>query len=78
MGAGAIRGGQERRAGFRGRPRRGCGSPSIARSWPQNGRLDTERSIKLAKKGGDAALDVAKTEVTAELTRLVSQFLGLA
>jgi hypothetical protein len=35
-------------------------------------------AIKLASKGGDAALDVAKAEVTAELTKLVSQFLGLA
>jgi hypothetical protein len=35
-------------------------------------------AIKLARKGGDAALDVAKAEVTAELTKLVSQFLGLA
>jgi AbiTii len=35
-------------------------------------------AIKLARKGGDAALDVAKAEMTAELTKLVSQFLGLA
>jgi hypothetical protein len=35
-------------------------------------------AIKLASKGGDAALDVAKAQVTAELTKLVSQFLGLA
>jgi hypothetical protein len=27
---------------------------------------------------GDAALDVTKAQVTAELTKLVSQFLGLA
>jgi hypothetical protein len=35
-------------------------------------------AIKLGSKGGDAALDVAKAQVTAELTKLVSQFLGLA
>ena len=34
-------------------------------------------AIKLASKGGDAALDVAKAEMTAQLTKLVSQFLGL-
>jgi hypothetical protein len=34
-------------------------------------------ALKLASKGGDAALDVAKAQMTAELTRLVSQFLGL-
>jgi hypothetical protein len=38
----------------------------------------TEAAIKLASKGGDAALDVAKAEITAKLTRLVSRFLGLA
>jgi hypothetical protein len=34
-------------------------------------------AIKLASKSGDAALDVAKAQVTSELTKLVSQFLGL-
>jgi hypothetical protein len=38
----------------------------------------TEAAVRLASKGGDVALDVAKTQMTAELTRLVSQFLGLA
>jgi hypothetical protein len=38
----------------------------------------TDAAIRLASKGGDAALDVAKAQMTAELTRLVSQFLGLA
>jgi hypothetical protein len=32
----------------------------------------------LASKGGGAALDAAKAQATAELTKLVSQFLGLA
>jgi hypothetical protein len=36
-----------------------------------------DAAIKLASKGGNAALDVAKAQMTAELTRLVSQFLGL-
>lgn len=35
-------------------------------------------AFKLASKGGDAALEVAKAQMTAELTRLVSQFLGVA
>jgi hypothetical protein len=34
-----------------------------------------DAALKLASKGGDAALDVAKAQMTAELTRLVSQFL---
>jgi hypothetical protein len=36
-----------------------------------------DAAIKLASKGGDAALDVAKAQMTAELTTLVSQFVGL-
>jgi hypothetical protein len=35
-------------------------------------------AFKLASKAGDAALDVAKAQMAAELTRFVSQFLGLA
>jgi hypothetical protein len=35
-------------------------------------------AFKLASKGGDAALEVAKAQMTAELTRVVSQYLGLA
>jgi hypothetical protein len=35
-------------------------------------------AFKVASRGGDAALDVAKAQMTAELTRLVSQFLGVA
>ena len=31
--------------------------------------------LKLASGAGDAALDLAKAQMTAELTRLVSQFL---
>jgi hypothetical protein len=37
-----------------------------------------DAAIRLAGRGGDAALDVAKAQMTAALTRLVSQFLGLA
>lgn len=35
-------------------------------------------AFKLASKGGDAALEVAKAQMTAELTKMVSQYLGLA
>jgi hypothetical protein len=54
--------------------RRGESSPSLGqrtRKWIQGA------ALKLASKGGDAALEVAKSQITAELTRLVSQFLGL-
>ena len=34
-------------------------------------------AFKLVGKGGDAALEVAKAQMTAELTRVVSQYLGL-
>lgn len=34
-------------------------------------------AAKLASRGGDVGLDVAKAEMTAELTKLVSRFLGL-
>jgi hypothetical protein len=34
-------------------------------------------AFKLASKGGDAALEVTKAQMTAELTRVVSQYLGL-
>lgn len=51
------------------------GSPGLGQST-----LDwiKRAAFKLASKGGDAALDVAKTQMTAELMRLVSQFLGVA
>ena len=35
-------------------------------------------ALKLAGKAGDAALEVAKSQMTVELTKLVSRFLGLS
>jgi hypothetical protein len=34
-------------------------------------------AFKLVSKGGDAALEVAKAQMTTELTRVISQYLGL-
>ena len=52
-------------------------SPNLGQktlSWIRGAAISA--AVKLASKGGDAALEVAKAEMTAQLTRWVSQLLG--